>query len=131
MPDGYIVARPATFNTMTLLRSILASLSEEDSKPGDDLVKRVKVYPLSKAPDPPAQRLLDISDAMFNGLVNQTFFTTLSRTLNDETVQPRDLQMMGMLLSLGIERGKEFKPDAQTSADLGQSGGGGAGLVDG
>ena len=28
VPDGYIVVRPATYNTMTLLRSILASLSE-------------------------------------------------------------------------------------------------------
>jgi hypothetical protein len=28
VPDGYIAVRPATYNTMTLLRSILASLSE-------------------------------------------------------------------------------------------------------
>ena len=34
----------------------------------------------------------------------------LARILNEETVQPRDLQMMGMLLPLGIEKGKEFKP---------------------
>jgi hypothetical protein len=30
VPDGYIVVRPATFNTMTLLRSILSSYSEAD-----------------------------------------------------------------------------------------------------
>ena len=35
-----------------------------------------------------------------------------------QSVQPRDLQMMGMLLPLGIERGKEFKPDAPTVAQL-------------
>ena len=53
---------------------------------------------------------------MFNGLVkyDETFFTSLARVLNEETVQPRDLQMMGMLLPLGIEKGKEFKPEAAT-----------------
>jgi hypothetical protein len=120
VPDGYTPVRPATYNTMTLLRSILASASEKDLQAGDELVKRVKVYPLSKATNPPAQRLLDMSDILYNGLVtfDETFFTSLSRMLNEETVQPRDLQMMGMLLPLGIEKGKEFKPDAATVAVL-------------
>ena len=70
--------------------------------------------------NPPTQRLLDMTDVMYNGLVkyDETFFTGLARMLNDETVQPRDLEMMGMLLPLGIERGKEFKPDAATVALL-------------
>jgi hypothetical protein len=97
---------------MTLLRSILASLSGKDERAGNELVKQIKIYPLSKAASPPAQRLLDMSEVMYNGLIkfDETFFTSLSRTLNEETLQPRDLQMMGMLLPLGIEKGKEFKP---------------------
>ena len=61
-----------------------------------------------------------MTDVMYNGLVtyDETFFTSLARMLNEETVQPRDLQMMGMLLPLGIEKGKEFKPDAATVAQL-------------
>ena len=116
VPDGYIPVRPATYNTMTLLRSILGSLSEKDVQAGNDLVKQVRIYPLSQAVNPPAQRFLDMSDVMYNGLVNYdaSFFTNLSRILNEETVQPRDLEMMGMLLPLGIEKGKEFKPDAAT-----------------
>jgi len=38
--------------------------------------------------------------------------------VNEEPVQPRDFAMMGMLRSLGIEKGKEFKPDAATKAAL-------------
>ena len=70
--------------------------------------------------NPPAQRLVDLSGVLYDGLVkyDETFFTSLSRMLNEETVQPRDLQMMGMLLPLGIERGKEFKPDDDTVAML-------------
>jgi len=61
-----------------------------------------------------------MTPVMFNGLVkfDETFFTSLSHMLNEETVQPRDLQMMGMLLPLGIEKGKKFKPDASTVAAL-------------
>jgi hypothetical protein len=120
VPDGYIPVRPATYNTMTLLRSILASLSEADVRAGNDLVQQVKIYPLSKAANPPPQRLLDMTDVMYNGLVkyDETFFTSLARMLNEETVQTRDLEMMGMLLPLGIEKGKEFKPDVATVAQL-------------
>ena len=118
MPDGYTPVRPATYNTMTLLRSILASLSEKDEQAGNELVKQIRIYPLSKAANPPAQRLLDMTEIVYNGLIkfDKTFFASLSRTLNEETLQPRDLQMMGMLLPLGIETGKEFKPNAETVA---------------
>src|SRR6516164_7744494 len=120
IPDGYTSVRPATYNTMTLLRSILALLSEKDEQAGNELVKQIKIYRLSKAAKPPAQRLLDMTEVMYNGLIkfDETFFTSLSRTLNEETLQPRDLQMMGMLLPLGIEKGKEFKPNAETVAVL-------------
>jgi Protein of unknown function (DUF1254) len=45
VPDGYVAVRPNTFNTMTLLRSILASLTEADVKAGNGLVQQVKIYP--------------------------------------------------------------------------------------
>ena len=38
--------------------------------------------------------------------------------LNEESVKSLDLRMMGMLLPLGIEKGKEFKPDAARPAEL-------------
>jgi hypothetical protein len=120
VPDGYVAVRPNTYNTMTLLRSILASLSDADAKAGDGLVQQLKIYPLSKAANPPAQRFLDMTDVMYNGLIkyDETFFASLARVLNEEPVQPRDREMMGMLLPLGIEKGKEFKPDAATVAQL-------------
>ena len=34
--------------------------------------------------------------------------------LNEEPAPSQDLQMMGMLLPLGIEKGKDFKPDVAT-----------------
>jgi hypothetical protein len=120
VPAGYIAVRPKTYNTMTLLRSILASLSEGDVSAGNALVQQVKIYPLSKAANPPVQRYLDMTDVMYNGLIpyDETFFSSLARMINEEPVQPIDLQMTGMLLPFGIEKGKEFKPDAATVALL-------------
>jgi hypothetical protein len=83
-------------------------------------VKQVKIYPLAKVGNPPAQRLLDMTDVMYNGLVkyDETLFISLVRVLNEEPIQPRDAEMMGLLLPLGIEKGKEFRPGAATVALL-------------
>lgn len=43
---------------------------------------------------------------------------SLARVLNAEPVRQRDLEMMGMLLPIGIEKGKEFKPDPATRTQL-------------
>ena len=112
VPAGYIPLRPKTYNTFTAIRSILASNSEEDEREGDALVKQIKIYPLAKADNPPAQRFVDMTDKMYDGLVHydESIYTSLARMLNEEPVQSEDLQMMGMLLPLGIEKGKEFKP---------------------
>lgn len=118
VPDGYTIVRPATYNTMTLLRSILASMSEKDVQAGNGLVNQVKVYPLTQAANPPVQKYLDMTEILYNGLIkyDESFFSSLSRMLDEEVVQPRDLQMRGMLLPLGIEKGKEFNPDNETKA---------------
>lgn len=120
VPAGYIPVRSKTYNTFTALRSILASNSPEDESKGDALVKQIKIYRLANAGNPPAQRFVDMTDKMYDGLVhyNESIYISLARMLNEEPVQPEDLQMMGMLLPLGIEKGKDFKPDAATVAQL-------------
>ena len=120
VPSGYIPVRPRTYNTYTLVRSIVASDSEEDVRKGDELVKQIKLYSLSKAANPPVQRFVDMTDILYEGLVSydESLYTSLAGMLNEEPVNPRDLQMMGMLLPLGIEKGKELKPDTAMTAEL-------------
>ncbi|MGO8970347.1 MAG: DUF1214 domain-containing protein [Myxococcaceae bacterium] len=120
LPAGYVAVRSKTFNTFTTVRSILAGTSREDESNGDALVKQVKVYPLASAANPPSQRLIDMTATRYDGLVHydESFFVSLARMLNEEPVKPEDAEMMGMLLPLGIEKGKDFAPDAATSAQL-------------
>jgi hypothetical protein len=120
LPPGYIPVRPRTYNTYTLVRSILKSNSQEDVRKGNELVKQMKLYPLSQVASPSEQRFIDMTDILYEGLVtyDENFYVSLARMLNEEPVQQRDLEMMGMLLPLGIEKGKQFKPDAALTAEL-------------
>ena len=120
VPAGYIPLRPKTYNTYTLIRSILASRSEEDVRAGDELVKQIRIYPLSKAGNPPEPHFIDMTDKLYNAVVpyDDSFYDSLARVINEEPVQSRDLEMLGMLLPLGIEKGKEFKPDPATRTQL-------------
>lgn len=82
--------------------------------------KTLKMYPFSKAGNPPQTRFVDgISHAI------QTLPFYDIRALQDiydivsvEPVQPRDKVMMGMLASIGIERGKPFSPEPQLKTAL-------------
>lgn len=116
LPDGYTPIRPKTFNTFVAIRSILAGPASEDETNGNILVNQIRIYRLAKAGSPPAQRFVDMTDTMYEGLVqyDETIYTALAAMLSEEPVQPDDRQMMGLLLPLGIEKGKEFKPDAAT-----------------
>jgi hypothetical protein len=39
------------------------------------------------------------------------FYRSIARMVSEEPVQPRDAGMAGMLRTLGIDKGKGFKPD--------------------
>ena len=114
-PSGYFTVRMNTYNGYSVLRAIPASPSDADVAKALDLVKRIKLYPLSEAAHPPAQRYIDISGTVFDGIprFDASFYERLARMVLEETVQPRDLVTMGQLRSLGIAKGEEFTPDAQ------------------
>ena len=48
----------------------------------------------------PLERLIDMTDTQYNGLTHydSSFYISLAGMLNEEPVQARDVQMMGMLL---------------------------------
>jgi hypothetical protein len=83
-------------------------------------VQQVKTYPLAKAGNPPTQCFVDMIDTMCDGLLHndKSAYTNRARVLNEKLARPRDLQKMSILLQPGIENGREFKPDAATTARL-------------
>lgn len=114
IPQGYFPVRSQTYNGYALFRAIPATQSEEDVAKAIELVKKLRLYPLTLAENPPAQRHIDIYGKLFDGIVryDDTFFDSLARMVSEEPVQTRDLAVMGQLYSLDIGKDKEFKPDA-------------------
>src|SRR6476661_81271 len=112
VPAGFIPARFSTYNGYWLLRAIPSGSTEADVEAALALVKKLRTYPLAQASNPPEQRFIDIYDKKFEGIpaFDESFFVSLNRMVQEEPVQQRDLVAMGMLQSIGIEKGKEFKP---------------------
>ncbi len=122
-PAGYIIVRAQTYNGFALLRAIPKSSSEADVSNAIALVKTMRLYPLAKANDPPQQRFVDMAGKLFDGIVrfDATFYASLAKMVNEEPVAARDKAMMGLLLPLGIDKGKEFKPAGATGRVLADS----------
>ena len=112
-PTGYIIVHPQTYNGYALFRAIPKSSSEADVSNAIALVKKLRLYPLDKAGNPLEQHFVDMTGKLFDGIVrfDESFYASLAQMINEEPVLAQDRAMMGLLLELGIEKGKEFKPD--------------------
>lgn len=120
VPAGYTPIRPATFGSYVLQRSNMVSHSDADVAKSVAYGKRTRIYPLSKAANPPPTRFTDAANVVFDSTIkyDASFFTSLDRFVQSEPWLPRDRAMIDILRSLGIEKGKPFNPDAKTKAAL-------------
>ncbi|WP_338049431.1 DUF1254 domain-containing protein [Rhizobium tubonense] len=120
IPDGYIPLKSDTYGGYALLRSNLASHSDAEIEKSVAYAKRLKVYPLSQAANPPETVFTDAKDVLFDSTIRYdvTFYKSLDRIIQDEPWLPRDRAMIDQLKSLGIEKGKDFKPDVMTNRQL-------------
>jgi hypothetical protein len=114
VPEGYMVLRSDTYNGYALLRSILNSVSDEDVAKAVEYGKRIKLYPLSQAADPPGTMFIDAVDKIFDATIpyDLQYFRSLDRMVQNEPWLERDRAMIDQLKSIGIEKGKAFEPDA-------------------
>ena len=115
-PHGYIPLPSMTFQGYALLRSILASGSDDDVAKAVAYARQIKLYPLSHATHPPATTFVDAIDVVYDATIpyDVRFFESLNRVVQIEPWLTRDKVMIDMLRSIGIEKGKPFDPDLQT-----------------
>jgi hypothetical protein len=116
VPDGYIAMPSQTYAGFALLRSNLRSVSDTDIARAVAYAKQIRLYPLAQAANPPETKFVDAVDVLFDALIpyDLRFFESLDRVVQHEPWLTRDKAMIAMLKSIGIEKGKAFKPDAQT-----------------
>ena len=116
LPEGYIALRSDTYEGYALLRSIPESGSEADVAKAVAYGKRIRLYPLSRAAQPPRTIFIDLVDVVYDSTIpyDMRFFESLNRIVQAEPWLERDKAMIDPLASIGIEKGKPFDPDSRT-----------------
>lgn len=111
-PEGYVAVYQKTYGGSATLRPIIKNTSQETLAKVSEFVKGIKVYPLSQAGNPPATKHIDIFDKPINGLVpfDETYFEQLNELLQEERIEEKDLTFLGILESIGIEKGMPYSP---------------------
>src|SRR5882724_319740 len=106
--NDYIVVRSTTFNNLWLTR-----LLSPDAREREAMLAKIRLYPFSQRAAPPATKVISIGGGTTyaNAPRGLVYWEKLSHWVNEEPVQERDRIMMAMLRSIGIEKGKPFRPD--------------------
>ena len=120
IPAGYEALQPGTHGSYVLFRSNLASHGAADVAKSIAYAKRIRIFPLSRAADPPATVFIDVKDVLFDSTIryDDSFFVHLNRLVQVEPWLSRDRAMIDTLKSIGIEKGKPFAPDENTKKAL-------------
>jgi len=115
-PEGYIPLQSDTYQGYALLRSNVKSGSDADVSKAVAYGKRIRLYPLSEAANPPETRFVDMAGRLYDATIpyDRSFFVSLARIVDYEPWLTRDRAMIDPLKSLGIEKGKSFEPDSST-----------------
>ncbi|MCP4883760.1 MAG: DUF1254 domain-containing protein, partial [Flavobacteriales bacterium] len=118
VPDGYYVVQSPTYQNIIFWRGFLVN---GDPKPAVESIKaNTNIYLLSEANNPPEPEFIDWSGKRFNTIhANDfTFYEELNEVIQYEPSEAFEPQILGLFKSIGIEKGKEFNPDARLKAIL-------------
>ncbi len=111
VPEGYFVSRPKTFGNWVVGRAFLVN---GDPKPAVESVKQhCRIYPLAQAANPPATTFVNTSGKYFNTIhaMDYSFYEEVNTVVQEEPGDAMDPMTLGLLASIGIEKGKPFAPD--------------------
>ena len=118
IPKGYLVGRTPTYKNLLAVRALPVGGDQDKALKA---LEAIKVYPLAD----PKQRLkfvdttkMDLDSTSLKWEDNIQFWQKLNDIIQQEPVIEKFLPMYGLLQALGIEKGKDFKPDDRMKAIL-------------
>ncbi len=118
IPEGYFIARSSTFGNFIWIRGFI-----KNNDPGatvDIMKKNFRIYPLTKAANPPEMTFVNISGKYFNAIPSNdvTFYNEVDQVIQEEPLETVDPEIRGLLASIGIRKGKPFEPDVRMKGIL-------------
>ncbi|WP_413560782.1 DUF1254 domain-containing protein [Bdellovibrio sp. HCB209] len=120
VPKGYIQVKSPSYRIAFAFRSVPAK--GKSAADAYAYSKRLKMYTLAQAGSPPKQRFVDPAKDRYATLpfYDERYFKDVYDIFTYEPTQAENKIMMGMLASLGIEKGKPFQPDETTKRAMRQ-----------
>jgi hypothetical protein len=118
VPDGYFVVRSPTFGNFLFFRGFLV---DGEIKPALAAIReQTRVYPLAQAAQPPTMNFVNMSGRDFNTIHSSdfSFFEEVNHVVQEEPAEAMDAETLGLLASIGIQKGKPFAPDARMKTIL-------------
>jgi hypothetical protein len=109
-PRGSYVFRSRTNNVLVFYRGFFTD--PKDLGPANALIAGTKIYPLGKEKTAKAMQFPDGSTTPAFMLFphDGAYFDMLKRFVDDEAVDPADMDWRGMMAALGIQKGQPFQP---------------------
>ena len=119
--ETYIVAKSPTYVNWLILRGFLV-----DGKPDAATAmfeNGLKIYPLKDAKSSPEMTFISGSEVAFNTIHvnNFHFYEELDHVIQREPLSLIDLELRGLIASIGVQKGKAFEPDERTKDLLTQA----------
>ncbi len=112
IPEGYFVVRSNTYNVWFFMRASIAKGLDVAFKNVKD---NFRIYPLAKRDNPPDMEFISASGKSFNTIHanNFKFYEEVNEVIQKEPLDMLDPETRGLFASIGIEKGKPFKPDTR------------------
>ena len=119
-PDAHVF-RSSTYGNWVIWRGF-----QEDGDPAPAIArtkKLVSIAPLSQMNNPPKMNFINVSGKYHNTIhrMDYDIYEEINETIQREPTEGGDPELLGLLASIGIQKGKEFKPDAPDEEDPGGS----------
>ncbi len=113
VPDGYVVFRSKTYGNLMFFRGFLDNGSTATAV--NNTKKFYRAYSLADAHNPPPMQFINVSGKEFNTIHanNFHFYEEVNDIVQYEPNEALNPETLGLLASIGIEKGKVFAPDAR------------------
>ena len=118
VPEGYFVVKSTSYVVWNFMRGyVRGSVANpaDVQKSADNVKNNLKVYPLAKKDNPPKTQFKNMTGVYYNTVPPNDFsyFERLNEVIQKEPIDFIDPEIRGMIATLGIIKGKPFKPDAR------------------
>ncbi len=123
------MARTNTYGNWVIWRGFQV---DGDTGPAVEATKKLfRIYPLSQKGSPPKMNFINVS-GKFNNTIHRTddeIFEEINELVQAEPPEGQDPEILGLLASIGIKKGRPFEPDARMQKNLAEAADVGAATV--